>query len=324
MTIVDEFAFEQRLCAHLERTREAIIARQLGGGVTTGNRVLDTVIVDPGPTFEERTRLTDAAIPQQVLEADIGPGRFRDWRALLGDGMAAERAVERAHEIGYLEMDHRGGRELVRTIDRYPVDWFDRIIAIENKPDLSSPGDLYKQLRFDASLALVDAVILATESHVTRAHRNRLPKAVGIWRFDPSVENLEVVKEPSWLPVHKPGIEVLDQHPGRIDVEPINPDEKQESRRYLAERAYGKGWRTFTMPTCSNFDPADGIPYCTHFDEVVNPATACNPSCHGHRRGPPPAVDLDAIRDRHSPWVHDPPDVRSRQAHLTESWDASR
>ena len=318
---MDEFAFEQQLCAHLERTREAIIARQLGGGVTTNNRVLDTVIVEPGSTFDKRTRLTDAAIPQSILEADLGPGRFRDWRSLLGDGMAAERVVERAHDIGYLEKEHRAGRELIRTIDRYPTDWFDRIIAIENKPDLATPGDLYEQLRFDASLALVDAVILATESHVTRAHRNRLPEAVGIWRFDPPTETLEVVEEPSRLPVHEPGIEVLDQHPGRTDVASIDPEEKQRSRRQLAERAYGKGWRTFTMPTCRNFDPGDGVPYCSHFDEVVNPTTTCDPSCSGHRRGPPPAVDLDAIRDRNSPWVRDPPDERSRQGHLTESWD---
>lgn len=323
---MDEFEFELRLCAHLEAETEAIIARQLGGGAVTSGRVLDIVLVEPGPAFADRAALTDQSIPSTVLEAEFGPGRFRDWRRELGDGMAAEQAIERALQIGYLEREFDGGRELVRPVGRYPDGWFDRIVAIENKPDLAEPGDLYEQLQFDVSLGLVDEVVLATGSHITRAHRNRLPDAVGLWRFDAGSGALDVVRESRPLPVDQPGLEVHERRPGATEVEPIEADAKPVVRRRLAERAYGKGWRTFTLPPCANLDPsggpAPGMPWCRHFDRVVNPTSDCGESCHGHRPAPPPAVHLDGIRDDRSPWVADPPDRRSRQGRLSDQWTA--
>lgn len=317
-----EFAFELRLCAHLEASGEYLLARQLGGGVETAGRVLDIVAIEPGERFDERTALTAEAIPSAVLEADLGVGRFRDWRRTLGDGLAARHAVERAHAIGYLERSRDGGRELVRPVSRYPDGWFDRIIAIENKPDLGAPGDLYEQLEFDVALGLVDAVVLATASHITRAHRNRLPDAVGLWRYDPTTDELEVHREPTALPVDRPGLEIVDRRPGRTDVTPIEPATKRRARRRLAERAYGKGWRTYTLPACRQLDPTEtappGLPWCAHFERLVNPGAECSSDCPGHRTGPPPPVAFDAIRDERSPWVADPPDRRSQQAHLDD------
>ncbi len=321
---MDEFGFELQLCAHLEATTDAIVSRQLSGAIERANRVLDTVLVEPGAAFEQRARLTDSTIPAMVLEADIGPGRFRDWRALLGDGMAAEQAIERAHDIGYLEVEYEAGRERVKAVDRYPADWFDRIIAIENKPDLETPGGLYEQLRFDATLGLVDEVILATQSYVTRAHRNRFPDEIGIWRFDPETRELEVLDPPTQLASARPGFEIIEHRPGQTAVEPVDPAQKRRSRRQLAERAYGKGWRTYTLPACANIEPTEdrtpGLPNCTYFDELVNPSVTCGPSCPGHSSAPPPALDLDGIRERHSPWMRDPPDRRSRQGRLGEQW----
>lgn len=324
IAVVDEFGFELQLCAHLEATTDAIVSRQLGGSIQHTNRVLDTVLVEPGPAFQQRANLTNESIPTMVLEADIGAGRFRDWRALLGDGMAAEQAIERAHDIGYLEMEYEAGRERVKAIDRYPESWFDRVVAIENKPDLDSPGGLYEQLRFDTTLGLVDAVILATQSYVTRAHRNRFPDEVGIWRFEPETRDLEVIESPTQLAIDQPGLEIIEHQPGQTSVEPIDPAQKRRARRQVAERAYGKGWRTYSLPPCANIEPGDGralgLPYCSYYEDLVNPSLTCGPSCPGHSSAPPPALDLDAIRETHSPWVRDPPDRRSRQGRLGEQW----
>ncbi len=320
---MDEYRFELRLCAWLERERDAVLARQLGGGVSAGAaRVFDVVLLEPGPAFDDRAVLTDGSVPPALLESPIGAGRFRDWRRTLGDGPDAERAIERADRMGLIERERRGGREVVRLVDRYPSNWYSRLVAIENKPDLDRPGKLYEQLHFDTSLALVDAVILATESHVTRAHRNRLPDPVGIWQFDPESMTRTVVRPPASLPTAKPGIEVTQRRRGRTDIEVIDPRRKDRARTGLAERVYGKGWRTYSVPACRHFEPeggpGDGLPYCGHFDRLINPTTDCGPACPGHAPGEPPAVDLRSCRAENSPWRADPPDTRRRQADVTE------
>ncbi|MFW6153567.1 MAG: DUF5787 family protein [Halobacteriota archaeon] len=316
-----EYAFELRLCAHLESAGDAIVSRQLGGAVRAPDRrVLDVVVVETGPRFDERARLTDAAIPRRLLESPIGPGSFRDWRRILGEGMAAERAIQRGIEIGVLEVEYRRGRELVRAVGRYPEDWFDRIVSIENKPHLDEPGALYDQLQFDVSLGLVDAVVLVTQSHVTRAHRNRLPDEVGVWRFDPAGGTLDVLVGATPLEPTRRGIEIAERQVGRTDIELIEPSSKRAARRHLAERAYGKGWRTFQLPPCANVDPeggpAPGMPMCAYHGRLVDPVSACGPSCRGFRASAPPTVDLASVRAANSPWVHDPPDRRRRQARL--------
>lgn len=322
---MDEFAFELSLCTTLEASTDAIVARQIGvGGRHDSGRVLDIVLIEPGPAFDTRVALTPHAVPELLLESDIGAGTFRDWRRELGDGIAAERAIDIGLDIGVLERDHRRGREMVKFVDRYPDDWFDRIVAIENKPDLSNPGDLYHQLQFDTSLGVVDEVVLATASHVTRAHRHRLPETVGIWRFDPTAQERSVLKPASQLPTTDHGIEIRDRHTGRIDITPIDPETKAASRRRLAERAFGKGWRTYALPGCANLDrdraAVDGIPRCEAFDRIVDPAIDCGSHCPDHAPIPPPAIDLTELRDERSPWNATPPTRRSRQSTLADDW----
>ncbi len=323
---MSEFAFELSLCAHLEATTDSIVARQLGGGVAApGKRVLDTVLVEQGPAFDTRVAITPETIPDAAIESDAGLGRFRErGRVLAGPPRRAKSVVERAVEAGFFERERRNGREYIRQVARYPDDWFGRIVAVENKPDLGRPGALETQLRKDVSLSLVDEVVLATESYVTGAHLNRLPEAVGVWRFDPdSVGNdpVDIIRKPTPLPTDETGIEVLERHAGRADIRTVSCDEKARARRRIAERAYGKGWRTDEFPDCTHASTCSrgdcgGLPQCSWFDRLVDAANECGPDCPGYDPDSPPEVDLDTERTETSPWIADPDGRQRRQAGL--------
>jgi hypothetical protein len=311
---MNEFAFEMALCATLEgEGSDPLVSRQLGAS-TQGSRIVDILTVGPGAALDDRTRITSETIPDAAIAADVGTGRARFWRDCFDcHPDRARAAVERAVEIGFFERERHNGRTYVRQTARYP-DWFDTLCAIENKPDLDRPGDLETQLRTDVSLAVCDTVVLATESYVTGAHLNRIPGEVGVWRFDPETGDREVIREPERLSTTDPGIEVIDEQPTRTNIAVVNAEEKSRLRRQLAERAYGKGWRV-DFPACpcvENIEIAgvDGIPYCTRQDRIVRPADACV------ERGEPSSVDLDSIRDEHSPWVRNPAGMTTKQAGL--------
>jgi hypothetical protein len=311
---VREFDFELAVCAGLEADGH-LVARQLSGGVH-GSRVVDTVVVEPGPGFDARTRITDATIPPRLLEAALGPGTARRPREVVGDSEFAREAVEAGVDCGYLARERRGGQAYVRATARYPDDWFAGLVAVENKPDLGRPGDLELQLRKDVSLALFDEVWLATASHVTGAHLNRIPPEVGVWRVDPATGARETVREPTRLDAAVPGIEVCDEYAARTAIRPVDAETKRRYRRRVAERAYGKGWRV-PFPDCGHVEErsvagVDGLAYCTRQGRFVRPADACETP--GERAGPD--VDVDARRADHSPWVRDPAGAARRQAGL--------
>ena len=316
-----EFAFELALCARLERETDWVLARQLGGAVAApGSRVVDVVGVVPGPGFDDRARITDRAIPGPAIESDAGVGEA------LPVVEAVDARPERARDVadaavdrGFLAEERRGGTRYVRKATRYPGDWVDELVAIENKPDLGRPGDLRRQLRLDVGLALFDRVVLATESHVTGAHLNRLPESVGVWRFDPETGEREVVREATTLDADGPGVELLAEHPGRTDVAPVSAAEKARKRRRVAERAYGKGWRTYGFPACARCSAtAEGRPRCGYFDRVVNPVGDCGEDCPGWEPDERAATDADgeALRAERTPWRRDPPGIARRQAGL--------
>ena len=313
-----EYAFELALCVHLEDTTDWVVSRQLGGGVAApGGRIVDVVGVVPGAGFDQRAAITAQTIPPLALESDVGLGAsVRPERAFPCSSQVARRVADRAVDVGFFEAEHRGGHRLVRRAVRYPDDWFSGLVAIENKPDLGSPGDLETQLRTDVSLALFDQVILATESYVTRAHLNRIPDAVGVWRFDPERRDKEVIREPEPLSSGDTGVELVDAHPLRTEVALVAPDEKTRVRRRVAERAYGKGWRP-VPPGCLHATvTADGRPYCEQFDRVVNPGSDCGEGCAAFEEADPPAVDRAALRGDRTPWVRDPAGVARRQTGL--------
>ena len=342
-TSVSEFAFELELCARLEQRREGIVARQLGASVADpGGRILDVVCVEPGPEFDERTAITSEEIPDAAIAADVGTGRARYWKdAFDCHPDRARRAMDRACEIDFLERELRNGRDYVRQTARYP-DWYGRLVGIENKPDLERPGDLEAQLRTDVSLALVDEVVLATESYVTRAHLNRIPDEVGVWRVHRETDagdssdsdggdaglEIEIVREPMSLPVDEPGIEPLESHPGRTEIAVVDAEAKARARRRIAERAYGKGWRTYGFPDCGACRP-DGssgatLPHCAWKGRVVDAQSECGPSCDGYEpvagsdSASKPEIDLEAERDRRTPWVAEPEGKRRQQSGLDQ------
>jgi len=312
---VREFGFELALCAHLEREGR-LVSRQHGGHVH-GRRILDTVVVEPTAALDERRKITPGRIPTAAIESDVGPGAARYWKdAFDCHPDRAERAVELAVDRGFFERERRGGRTYVRQTVRYP-DWVAGITAIENKPDLDRPGDLETQLRTDVSLGLVDRVVLATADYVTRAHLNRIPEEVGVWRFDPDSGELEVVRDPTRLPTDEPGIELIEQTPGRTDVHPVTAAAKADARTRLAERAYAKGWRTFDYPACGQCSPDDdGLPYCAWKDRPVRASDECGQDCGGYDPAEQAAVDGETLRADRTPWEPDPAGYRSRQSGL--------
>jgi len=314
-----EFAFELALCSHLEAATDSVVARQLGAAVAApGSRVVDVCLVEPGPAFDDRARITDGGIPPLAVESEVGVGEWvRPRDAFENYGEYTREVVEDAIAAGFFERTRRRGDERVRQAVRYPEDWFDRLVGIENKPDLGTPGDLERQLRTDASLGLFDEVVLATESYVTRAHLNRLPDPVGVWRFDPATGEQEVVREPTPLDPAATGVEPVAHRSLRTDLAFVPPAAKARKRRRIAERAYGKGWRTYDLPACAAADPTgDGRPYCSHFDRVVDPGSDCGADCPGFVAGDDPETDPDALRADRSPWTRDPPGVARRQAGL--------
>jgi hypothetical protein len=312
---VQEFAFEVALCARLE-SPDWLVARQLDAGVH-GRRIADVVRVAPGPAFDRRAAITPERIPASAIESAVGPGRAVPITDAFDCRPERARALaDRAVELGFFERDRVNGQPAVRQTTRYP-DWFDSLVGIENKPDLDRPGALADQLRTDVSLGVFDRVVLATETYVTGAHLNRLPDPVGVWRFDPESGEREVVREAEPLSVEDPGIELLDRDATRAKVRPVSVEEKRRQRRRIAERAYGKGWRTYDLPACANCR-ADGaaLPDCAYKERLVRPVEECTADCPGFEPTDPPEVDLETVRAERSPWDPDPPGVARRQVGL--------
>ncbi|QSG13033.1 Uncharacterized protein HSBGL_2630 [Halapricum desulfuricans] len=316
-----EYGFELALCATLE-TDQRVLGRQIGASVH-GRRIVDTVVLEPGPGFDRRAEITDRTIPQPAIEAAVGVGRARDWREVFPDRKPdrAKSLIEHGIEIGFFERERRNRTLHVRQTARYPEEWFDRLVGIENKPDLARPGDLQRQLRQDVALGLFDRVVLATESYVTGAHLNRVPEVVGVWRFDPDTGSREVIREPETLDPAADGTEIIAEHPGRTEIRPVDPEQKRRARRRLAERAYGKGWRPTELPGCANCDPsadsrAATVPFCTFHDRIVEPAVECGPDCPGYQSAEPPAFDRERERAASSAWRRDPDGHQRRQVGL--------
>jgi hypothetical protein len=316
-----EFTFELRVCQWAERhwppeetggdvadggddpSAAVVVARQIG----TGHRRWDTVVLECDPAGLERRGDFGA----EELDSDLlhvvrnAPEEWAWYREALPDPgypwRYVREAVHRAADRGIVERRRRGNRIELRRKWAYP-DWVRRVVAIENKPDLdaSAARQLQPQIEHDVALALADEVWVATaatDASVEPALLEDLPVEAGILTVDEA--GADVAWYPTSLAVDDPGTRITER-PGGGDrdasaarFEYADTDWKREKRLELAERAYGRGWRSYldTMrPDCRHFrlvDEGTGFyPYCGA-KEHSQTAAECSGSCPEFEPEPP-------------------------------------
>lgn len=305
-----EFVFELRTCRWAERRwppdgREcdALVARQLG----TKRRRWDTVVVEVDPdALAER-----AAFGRRHLDSDLlhvvrdAPETWEWYRDALPDPGYPWRYVrETIHEAsdrGILDVRRQGNRLEIKRRYAYP-DWVDRIVAIENKPDLdaSAARNLREQLERDVAMALADEVWVATRATgegVEPALLEAMPVESGILTVEGG--EAEIAWFPRSLDVDAPGTSILERPSGgKYDqsaarFEYVSVAEKRGKRLALAERAYERGWRSYTetmRPDCRHFElrheNATMLPYCAAKDRCQT-AAECSGSCAAFEPEPP-------------------------------------
>ena len=262
-----------------------IVARQLG----TQQRRWDTVIVECDPDgLAARAAFGDDELDSDLLHivrnAPSAWAWYRDalpkpdypWRYV-------REAVHRAADRGIVETRTTGNRIEIKRVAPYP-DWIQRLIAIENKPDLdaSAADRLADQLSHDVDVGLADEVWVATAetgATVEPALLETLPVEAGILttEFTGGVDG--DAGRVAW-------------HPTALT--PTHEEQYRERRRLeLAERAYGRGWRAYqtTMrPDCRHFQlQRDGRllgPWCAAKD-CRQSAAECSASCSAFEPEPP-------------------------------------
>jgi hypothetical protein len=285
-----EFGFELAVCQWAERhwppegerNGAVFVARQLG----TKHRRLDTVVLECDPEgLARRARFGDRHLDSDLLGVvRHAPAEWAWYRDALPEPdypwRYVREAVTRAADRGLVERRTRGGRVELRRRWPYP-DWVERVVAIENKPDLSASAAraLARQLRQDVALALADEVWVATRAdQETAALLADGPVEAGILAVDTTARGAgaaHTVWRPRRLAVEEPGTRILDRPGGgghdasAWRFEYASPDWKAEKRLEIAERAYERGWRAYVdsmRSDCRQFElrPTTAVaqPFC--------------------------------------------------------------
>lgn len=319
-----EFTFELRVCQWAERNwlpssaarsadERVLIARQLG----TKHRRWDTIVIET-----DRSQLAARSrFGADRLGADLlgvvrnAPEQWAYYRDVLPDPgypwRYVREAIHTAADRGILETRRHGNRIEIRRKWEYP-DWVDRIIAIENKPDLdaSAATALTEQLERDVALALADEVWVATRATgetVEPALLEQLPVETGILTVTTgddrasigSGTDARVVWRPRSLDRTDIGTRILERsEAGDPDLslarfEYADPEWKATKRIEIAERAYERGWRSYVesmRPDCRWFElrsiGGDVLPWCTA-KECSQPSADCSQTCPSFEPEPP-------------------------------------
>ena len=302
-----EFAFELRVCQWAEREwtparadSVVLVARQLG----TQYRRWDTVVLECDPEgLARRGEFGIAAFDSDQLHVlRHAPADWTFYRDALPDPGYPWRYVrESVHELAdrdALDSRKRGRRIEIQRTRAYP-DWVRRVVAIENKPDLtaSAARDLAGQLERDVALGLADEVWVATEATDYAVEPILLadfPPEAGVLTVE--LGSAETVWEPRSLDADGYGTRITDRadddaSAARFDY--VDPDWKAGKRRAIAERAYERGWRSYadTMrPDCRHFelraDETGVSPYCVAKDRTPT-QHECRAGCGSFEPEPP-------------------------------------
>jgi hypothetical protein len=293
-----EFAFELSVCQWAEecwppgreRIRPIIVARQFG----TKRRRWDTLVIECNPEgLRRRARFGSRRLDSDLLHVvRNAPAAWEWYRDCLPDPgypwRYVREAVHRAADRNLIEERTSGNRIELRRRFQYP-DWTERIVAIENKPDLnaSAARQLTDQLHSDVALALADEVWVATsetDDSVAPVMLEDLPVEAGILSVDPRRRGPAAVS-PQWQPqnlaVEDPGTQIQQRPDGGAHdasacrFEYADPAWKASKRREIAERAYESGWRSYIDSMRSD---------CRHFEmaqtEAVSRPICRAKSCH--------------------------------------------
>jgi len=303
-----EFGFELRVCAWAERrwppdgdVPAVVVGRQVG----TRHRRWDTVVVETTPEKLRRR----AQFGADALDSDLlhvvrnAPPSWEWYRDALPDPgypwRYVREAVHRAADRGAIETRRRDNRIELRRNWPYP-EWAHRIVAIENKPDLdrSAAAALADQLHRDVAASLADEVWVATRATgraVEPVLLEDLPVEAGVLTLEAGEATVE------WHPrtLEGPGTRILDRPAGgehdrsAARFEYADPDERAATRREIAERVYGRGWRSYveTMrPDCRHFELRGSVygyvPHCTAKGREQT-AAECSGSCPEFEPEPP-------------------------------------
>lgn len=291
--MLHEFGYELLVCRWAElawspvadESRPAIVSRQLG----TQDRRWDTIVIEIDPElFAKRRQFGDRTLDSDLLKVVTeAPAEWEWYRDALSEPEYPWRYVRAAvHQAGgrdLVETRKRDNRVQLRRIRPYP-DWVNRIIAIENKPDLtaSAASALGDQLRHDVDSGLADEAWVATGATDHRfepALREDLPVEVGILTTDFSAGVTRSAAEIEWYPSSLSS--------------PNGSDDQSRRRMAIAERAYGKGWRSYTdstRPDCRHYQlQRSGMglrPFCAAKQRVPS-ARECSGSCSEFSPEPP-------------------------------------
>ncbi|MXV63746.1 hypothetical protein GS429_17105 [Natronorubrum sp. JWXQ-INN-674] len=310
-----EFGFELRTCRWAEREwspdgsagdAAVLVARQLG----TKRRRWDTIVLECDPdALLERAKFGADRLDGDLLHiVRNAPDEWSYYRDCLPDPgypwRYVREAIHRADDRDILETRKNSNRIEIRRKWPYP-DWLERIVAIENKPDLdgSAARALGSQLEYDVAVGLADEVWVATRETgdaVEPALFEGLPVEAGILALEPESLEGSVEWYPRTLAVEEPGTRILERPAGgerdgsAARFEYVDPETKAETRLAIAERAYERGWRSFvdTMrPDCRHFElrARDGSqlrPYCGAKGRCQT-AAECSGNCPEFEPEPP-------------------------------------
>ncbi|WP_160132837.1 DUF5787 family protein [Halococcus salsus] len=314
MNVDSEFVFELGVCAWAERNwppegtlppgTTAIVARQLG----TKYRRWDTVVVEANTRkLAERARFGTKRLDSDLLGVvRNAPAEWAWYRECLPEPdypwRYVREAVHRAAGRGIVETRRRNNRIELRRKWAYP-DWVERVVAIENKPDLtaSAARALAGQIERDVALGLCDEVWVATartDDAVEPVLLRDFPVEAGVLVVDTDGESgtdAEVVWHPRTLAAREPGTRITERATSgnAAEFEYASREWKAEKRLGIAERAYERGWRSYvdTMrPDCRHFElrveNGTTLPWCAA-KGYHQSATECAWSCGSFEPEPP-------------------------------------